>query len=90
MRRHRGTTSGPPRAARRYQRRTGRAPKNIYGTTMYPVSVATGIRWARGQTAADVIGIRPRYLPGWANPIVRVPVLREFLTWNLVVVLRKR
>lgn len=77
-------------AARRYQRRHGRPPKNRYGETMYGVSAASVIRWARRQRVADVIDVLPRYLPAWAGPIVRVPVLREFLTWNLVVVLRKR
>jgi len=81
---------GGPFAARRYRRRTGHQPKNLYGATMYPVSVAQVIRWAGRQTGADVIEMLPRYLPVWAAGIVRVPVLREFLTWNLVVILRKR
>ncbi|MGO2653927.1 MAG: SAM-dependent methyltransferase, partial [Corynebacterium casei] len=32
----------------------------------------------------------PRYHPSWAWWIVRVPILREFLTSNLVLVLRKQ
>jgi len=31
----------------------------------------------------------PRYLPGWTRPVLRVPVAREFLTWNLLLVLRR-
>jgi hypothetical protein len=31
----------------------------------------------------------PRYHPWWATWIVHVPILREFASWNLVVVLRK-
>lgn len=77
-------------AARRYERRHGKRPKNVYGESMYGVSVATVLRWARRQRAADVVDALPRYLPGWARPLVRVPVAREFLTWNLVLVLRKR
>ena len=77
-------------AARRYERRHGRRPKNVYGETMYGVSVATVVRWARRQRAAIVVDILPRYLPAWARHVVRVPVLREFLTWNVVLVLRKR
>jgi SAM-dependent methyltransferase len=77
-------------AARRYTRHRGRPPKNLYGQSMYAVSAAATIRWARRQRAADVVDIVPRYLPAWAAPVVHVPVLREFVTWNLVVVLRKR
>jgi len=32
----------------------------------------------------------PRYHPRWATWLVKVPLLREVVTWNLVVVLRKR
>jgi len=81
---------GGHRAARRFERRHGRPPKNHYGVTMYGVSVGAAVRWARRQRAADVVEVLPRYHPWWAKPIVRVPGLREFLTWNLLLVLRKR
>jgi SAM-dependent methyltransferase len=80
---------GGDRAARRYQRRHGRPPKNQYGTSLFPVSVAAALAWARaagGTVLADAV---PRYLPGWTRPLLRVPVLREFLTWNLLLVLRR-
>jgi len=80
---------GGDRAARRYQRRYGRAPKNNYGTSLFPVSVAAALAWARaagGTVLADAV---PRYLPGWTRPLLRIPVLREFLTWNLLLVLRR-
>jgi SAM-dependent methyltransferase len=81
---------GGRRAADRYQRRHGRRPKNDFGESMFAVSVAETVRWARQQTAAEVVEVMPRYLPRWAKPIVRVPGVREVLTWNLVLVLRKR
>jgi hypothetical protein len=37
-----------------------------------------------------VVAALPRYNPGWSWGLLRVPVLREVLTWNLVLVLRKR
>lgn len=77
-------------AARRYTRRHGRAPKNVYGETMYGVSVGALVRWARRQRGAEVLAVMPRYLPAWARHVVRVPAVREFVTWNLVLVLRKR
>ncbi len=80
---------GGHRASRRYERRHGRPPKNAYGRTMFAVTAATGLRWARGRVDADVLAAYPRYHPWWAQGVVRVPVLRELLTWNLVLVLRR-
>ena len=81
---------GGERAVARYTRRYGRPPKNQIGTNLYKVSVVDGLRWARGQRDADVLAARPRYYPEWASPIVRVPLVREVATWNLLLVLRRR
>jgi SAM-dependent methyltransferase len=80
---------GGERAARRYQRRHGRPPKNRYGSSLHPVSVADALGWARSAPAAALVDAVPRYLPGWARPLLRIPLLREFVTWNLVLVLRR-
>jgi SAM-dependent methyltransferase len=80
---------GGERAARRYQRKHGRPPKNRYGRSLYPVSVADALAWARSAPDAVLVDAVPRYLPGWTRPLLRVPVLREFLTWNLLLVLRR-
>lgn len=77
-------------AARRYESRHGRPPKNRYGTGLFPITAAAGLRWARSARDADLVAALPRYLPGWAHPLARVPVVREVASWNLVVVLRKR
>jgi SAM-dependent methyltransferase len=81
---------GGDRAARRYERRTGRRPKNRYGETLYDVSVARGLRWARGNRQVEVLAVTPRYHPDWARWVVAVPGLREVVTWNLLLVLRRR
>ena len=81
---------GGDRAAQRFQRRYGRAPKNRYGEGLFPVSVADALGWARGNHAAEVVDAVPRYLPGWTRPLVRLPGVREVLTWNLLLVLRRR
>ncbi|RSN52527.1 SAM-dependent methyltransferase [Actinomadura sp. WAC 06369] len=81
---------GGHRAARRYERRHGRPPKNRFGGGLHPVSVADALAWARGRDDADVVDVLPRYHPGWARAVVRVPGLREVATWNLLLVLRKR
>jgi SAM-dependent methyltransferase len=81
---------GGARARRRYARRHGRQPKNRYGESLFAVTVADGLAWARAQDQAHVVAVLPRYNPGWSSGLLRVPVLREVMTWNLVLVLRKR
>jgi SAM-dependent methyltransferase len=81
---------GGHRAARRYERVHGRPPKNRFGESLFPISAARMLRWARRQQAADVVALQPRYHPWWAHWVVRVPGLREVATWNLMMVLRKR
>ena len=81
---------GGERAVARYQRSHGAMPKNRFGHSLYPVSVADVLEWTRSVSGASVVDAVPRYLPGWTRPLLRVPVLREFLTWNLLLVLRRR
>jgi len=81
---------GGERAARRYRRRTGHEPKNRYGHSLFPVSIGSVLRWAADHEAVDVVAALPRYHPRWAQWIVRVPLAREVLSWNLALVLRKR
>lgn len=74
-------------ARRRYEKTHGHPPKNVWGTSLFAVSAQQGLDYARGK---DVLLAFPRYHPSWAWWIVRVPILREFLTSNLVLVLRKQ
>ena len=80
---------GGSRAARRYQRKHGKPPKNHYGHSLYPVSVGAALGWARSADGTVLVDAVPRYLPAWTRPVLRVPVVREFLTWNLLLVLRR-
>lgn len=80
---------GGDRAAARYQRTHGKPPKNQFGTSLHAVSVADALRWARSARQAVVVDAVPRYLPDWTRPLVRIPLVREFLTWNLLLVLRR-
>jgi SAM-dependent methyltransferase len=79
---------GGHRAARRYERRTGKPPKNVYGTSMFPASTADGLRWLRSRPDLVVLALRPRYLPPWSRALLRIPVLRELVVWNLWIVVR--
>lgn len=77
---------GGRRAADRYARRHGHRPKNDYGSSLFAVSAADGLRWAQGTGA--LVAAFPRYHPRWAWGVTRVPGVREFLVSNLVLVLR--
>lgn len=81
---------GGRRARRRYARAHGQEPKNKYGESLFKVTVRAGLSWARRQELADVIDLTPRYNPAWSTWLLHVPLLREAVTWNLVLVLRRR
>lgn len=76
---------GGHRAARWYTRRHGHRPKNDYGSSLFAVSVADGLRWARATGA--LVAAFPRYHPRWAWSMTSLPLLREFAVSNLVLVL---
>ena len=75
-------------AARRYRRVHGHEPKNRFGTSLFAMRAADGIRWA-ATTSARVYAIFPRYHPRLAWWLVRLPAIRELLVSNLVVVAGK-
>ena len=77
---------GGARAAARYERRHGHPPKNNYGSSLFDVSAADGLRWA--ETTGALVAAFPRYHPRWAWWLTSVPGVREFLVSNLVIVLR--
>jgi SAM-dependent methyltransferase len=77
---------GGARAADRYARKHGHRAKNDYGSSLFAVSAAEGLDWAVSTGA--LVAAFPRYHPRWAWWLTSVPVLREFLVSNLVLVLR--
>ncbi|MDT7543965.1 MAG: hypothetical protein QOE99_75, partial [Actinomycetota bacterium] len=77
-------------AARRYTRRHGHPPKNVYGTSLFAVSGGRVVRWATRCRDVDVVAVLPRYHPWWAWWVARVPGLREVASWNLALVLTRR
>ncbi|CPR00706.1 SAM-dependent methyltransferase [Mycobacterium bohemicum DSM 44277] len=79
---------GGARAAARYARKHGRPAKNNYGSSLFAVSAAEGLQWA-AHTGALVAAF-PRYHPRWAWWLTSVPLVREFLVSNLVLVLAPR
>ncbi|BDB40046.1 MULTISPECIES: class I SAM-dependent methyltransferase [Mycobacterium] len=79
---------GGARAAARYARKHGHPAKNNYGSSLFAVSAADGLEWAASTGA--LIATFPRYHPRWAWGLTWVPLLREFLVSNLVLVLSPR
>ncbi|WP_280407041.1 class I SAM-dependent methyltransferase [Nocardia carnea] len=79
---------GVIRPARRYRRKNGREPKNRFGVSLFAVPARDGLRWSK-RTSATVYAVFPRYHPRWAWWLVRLPVIRELLVSNLVVVAGK-
>lgn len=79
---------GGYRAAAMYARRHGHPAKNNYGSSLFAVSAADGLDWARATGCA--VATFPRYHPRWAWWLTSVPVLREFAVSNLVLVLSPR
>ena len=77
---------GGARAAARYTRKHGHPAKNNYGSSLFAVSAADGLDFGAGSGA--LVAAFPRYHPRWAWWMTKVPVLREFLVSNLVLVLR--
>lgn len=83
---------GGHRAAERYAARTGHRPKNDFGRSLFPLSVARMMRWARRAEDAGLverIAIVPRYHPRSLQWVVRVAGLREVASWNVLLVLRR-
>ena len=68
----------------------GKRPKNDFGASLFPVTVAAGLQYAEQVLDADVVDVLPRYNPRWTYWLLRVPGIRELVTWNLVIVLRRR
>jgi SAM-dependent methyltransferase len=77
---------GGARAAARYARKHGYPAKNNYGSSLFAVSAADGLDWAASTGA--LISAFPRYHPKWAWRLTAMPLVREFLVSNLVLVLR--
>jgi SAM-dependent methyltransferase len=76
-------------AERRYVRRHGRQPKNLFGTGLYAVHIGQMLRHVRSRDDVAVIEAMPRYYPRWCRAILLIPGLREIGTWNLLLVLRR-
>ena len=79
---------GPERGSRLYERRHGPPRKNRFGEALFPVHVGPTIRLVAERPGLEIERTEPRYWPRLAS-ITRVPGLRELVTWNCVIRVRK-
>jgi SAM-dependent methyltransferase len=80
---------GASYAERRYVRRHGELPKNRFGTGLFPVHVGQMLAEVRARRDVEVADALPRYYPRWSRVVLRLPAVREVLTWNLLLVLTR-
>ncbi|ATW47302.1 class I SAM-dependent methyltransferase [Streptomyces xantholiticus] len=80
---------GAERARARFERRTGRPAKHRLGENLFAIGVGPTLRHVRARGDVDVLSARSRYWPVLPEIVPRVPGLREFATWNLLLILRR-
>jgi SAM-dependent methyltransferase len=80
---------GPRLGPRLYERLHGPPRKNPYGAGLWAAHVGPILRFVRSRAGLEIERAEPRYWPRLAF-IVRIPLLRELLTWNCVIRVRKR
>lgn len=81
---------GARRARNRYRRRTGRDAKHTLGENLFAVHIGPTLRQVRARDDVTVVSARSRYWPFLAETVVKVPGLREFATWNLLLLILRR
>jgi glycosyltransferase involved in cell wall biosynthesis/ubiquinone/menaquinone biosynthesis C-methylase UbiE len=81
---------GGERAVERYERTYGHPPKNVVGESLFPIHIGAVLKWFGRSNDLEVLWKGPRYYPSWTRPLVLVPAVREFATWNLLVIARRR
>ncbi len=80
---------GAERARARYRRRTGRDAKHTLGENLFAVHIGSTLRQVRARDDVTVVAARSRYWPFLASAVAKTPGLREFATWNLLLILRR-
>jgi SAM-dependent methyltransferase len=81
---------GPGFAERHYRKQHGHEPKHRIGSMLYPLHIGSTLRLIRSLPGVEIVDVLPRYYPRWCRAVVKIPWLREVLTWNLLLVLRRK
>jgi SAM-dependent methyltransferase len=72
---------GPRLGCRVYDRLIGKPRQHILYESLFPTYIGSVLRTIRGNSQVRIARMIPRYYPELAF-LVRLPVIREFLTWN--------
>ncbi|GAA2671626.1 class I SAM-dependent methyltransferase [Streptomyces lunalinharesii] len=80
---------GARRARERYRRRTGRPAKHTLGENLFAHHIGPTLRHVKARDDVAILTARSRYAPFLAEAIPRLPGVREIITWNLLLVLRR-
>jgi SAM-dependent methyltransferase len=80
---------GPRLGPELYERRHGPPRKNAYGEGLWARHIGPTLRLVRERPGLEIERVEPRYWPRLAF-ICRIPGVRELLTWNCVIRVRKR
>ena len=79
---------GPKLGPRAYVRRHGPPRKNAYGDGLWAQHIGPTLRLVRARPRLEITRVEPRYWPKLSF-IVKIPLVREVLTWNCVIRVRK-
>jgi SAM-dependent methyltransferase len=79
---------GPKLGPRLYERRHGKPEKHAYGETLWACHIGPTLRLVRSRPHLRIERAEPRYWP-WARAVMKVPGLRELVSWNCVIRARK-
>lgn len=72
-----------------YERRHGKPRKHAYGETLWACHIGATLRLVRARPGLEIERVEPRYWPQLAV-ICAIPGIREVLTWNCVIRVRRR
>jgi hypothetical protein len=53
------------------------------------VHVGPVLRLMRSRPDVEILEAMPRYYPRWCRFVLRIPLVRELVTWNLLVIARR-
>jgi SAM-dependent methyltransferase len=71
-----------------YDRLVKRPRKHTPYQNLFPTGIGSILKALRRNPELNVLAVAPRYYPEFSF-ITRVPLIREFLTWNCVILLER-
>jgi SAM-dependent methyltransferase len=79
---------GPNIGPRLFSSLTGKKRIHTPYQNLFPTYIGTVVKWLGRSSSLEIRAIAPRYYPELSF-IPRVPLLREFLTWNCAILLQR-